>query len=120
MTYTEVVDVKAQDYVRTAYSKGLGRGKVLLRHIIRNSFIPVPSTAGNLFSNLLIGTMVVEYVFRVPGLGGYFINSILNLDYPIIVGGVCFYTLVIASVNLLVDLLYPAVDPRITYTKSQK
>lgn len=117
LTYSEVIEVKNHDYVRTAYAKGLAKSTVTRRYIFRNSLIPVNSFAGNLLVNMLVGVAEVEVIMRVPGLGSYLISSIVNLDYPVVVGATCFYTLLVASVNLIVDLLYVVIDPRISYTK---
>ncbi len=117
MTYTQVVEVKDEDYVRTAYAKGLGLPVINRGHIYRNSLIPVASSIGNLFATLLIGVSEVEIVFNIPGLGNYFVRSILNLDYPVVVGATCFYTFLITGMGLLIDMAYLVLDPRITFNR---
>lgn len=113
MTRSQIIETKNQDYVRTAYSKGLNTQAVTQRHILRNSLIPVATTLGTIFASILVSTPVVEIVFRVPGLGSYFVNSIISLDYPVVVGITCFYTLIIVCINLIVDLSYMLIDPKI-------
>jgi len=115
MTRVAVLDVLDQDYVRTAAAKGLGRTAVLIRHALRNALVPILTVAGIATGSLLGGAVIVEQVFSIPGVGRLIIGGILSRDYPVIQGGLLFLALIYLVVNLVVDLLYAAVDPRIRY-----
>lgn len=108
-----VLEVLGQDYVRTARAKGLGYSTVVLRHVLRNSIIPVVTILGPALAALITGTIIIENVFGVPGMGYLFIQSIQGRDYPVIMGTTLFYTFFIVIGNLLVDITYGIVDPRI-------
>ncbi len=105
-----------QDYVRTARAKGLKEQVILLRHIIRNALIPVLTLLGPIVAALITGSFIVEYFFNIPGIGGQFVLAVRGRDYPMIMATTLIYAAVIAAANLLVDLLYAVVDPRIRYT----
>jgi peptide/nickel transport system permease protein len=109
------IDVLAEDYIRTARSKGVREPRVLTRHAFRNALIPTMTVVGTSLANLLSGAVVVETVFVLPGIGNLIVQSISRRDYPVIEGVVLFVALVYVVVNLGVDLLYAALDPRITY-----
>lgn len=113
LTRSSLLDVIDQDYIKTARAKGLNRFVVTFKHALRNSLIPVITYLGPLTAGTLVGGFVVEKVFSIPGLGNYFINSINNRDYPLIMGTAIFYALVLIIANLVVDILYGIVDPRI-------
>ena len=108
-----VLEVKRQDYVRTARAKGLPPHLVTGRHILRNSLLPVVTILGPALAELITGTIVVENVFGVPGMGYVFIQSVAARDYPMIMGSTLFYAFCVAVCNLLVDLAYGFLDPRI-------
>jgi len=115
ITRASTLDVMRQDYVRTARSKGLQENVVRVRHIFRNSLIPVVTVAGPELANLVTGSFIIENFFAIPGVGRLFVQGIGARDYSLIMGGVLFYALTIAVLNLAVDLLYAAIDPRIRY-----
>lgn len=104
-----------EDYIRTARSKGLARPAVIVRHALRNSMIPVVTLLGPLFAGVVTGTFIVEFIFGLPGMGDFFITSVNNRDYPIILGSTLVYALLLVSANLFVDLAYAWMDPRIRY-----
>ena len=115
--YTRVCVLEAlnADHVRTARAKGLPTRLVVLRHVLRNALIPLVTIIGPLVPDLLTGSLFVEGIFRVPGLGGYFVTSVYDRDYPMIMGLALLGTLLISVTYLLSDLLYLVADPRIRY-----
>jgi peptide/nickel transport system permease protein len=116
MTRTMVLEVMRQDYIRTAYAKGLRERTVLVRHAMKNALIPVVTIIGLQVGTALSGTLIIETIFNMPGVGRYFIAAILNRDYPSVQGVVLVLATVVVFVNLLVDLIYAALDPRISYS----
>ena len=102
-----------EDFVRTARAKGLKESVVVMKHAFFNSLIPVLTVVGPLTAALLTGSFVVEYVFAIPGMGRFFITAVTDRDYPMIMGVTLVYTVLLVSANLVVDLLYGYVDPRI-------
>ncbi|EFK39402.1 MULTISPECIES: ABC transporter permease [Peptoniphilus] len=117
LSRSSMLDVINQDYIRTARAKGVPASKILFKHALRNAFIPVLTYLGPLTASILCGSFVVESVFSLPGMGRYFINSILNRDYPIIMATTIFFAALVIFMNLVVDILYKFVDPRIDITK---
>ncbi len=115
ITRASTLEVMRQDYVRTARSKGIRENTVRVRHIFRNSLIPVVTVAGPELANLITGSFIIENLFAIPGVGRLFVQGIFARDYTLIMGGVLFYAIVIALLNLVVDILYAAIDPRIRY-----
>ncbi|MBN1643939.1 MAG: ABC transporter permease [Dehalococcoidales bacterium] len=115
ITRASTLEVIRQDYVRTARSKGLPESTIRVRHIFRNSLIPVITVAGPELANLITGSFIIENLFAIPGVGRLFVQGIFARDYTLIMGGILFYAIVIAILNLLVDILYAAIDPRIRY-----
>lgn len=113
LTRVSMLDVLGSDYVRTARAKGLSRGQVIWRHCLRNAFLPVLSYLGPAAAATLTGSFIVESVFNLPGLGQHFVNSVRNRDQTLILGTVMVYSVLLLSLNLLVDLAYAWVDPRI-------
>jgi len=113
LTRVAMIDVLSSDFVRTARAKGLSRPVVIVRHCLRNAFLPVLSYLGPAAAATLTGSFVVEKVFSIPGLGQHFVNSVQNRDQTLILGTVMVYSVFLLSFNLIVDLLYPLVDPRI-------
>jgi peptide/nickel transport system permease protein len=112
---SQMLEVLRQDYVRTARAKGLTESTVLVRHALRNSLIPIVTIIGLELPNLIAGTVLFEVIFVLPGMGRYIVSSISNLDYPVVQGiNVIFAVLIVAS-NLLVDVSYGFIDPRIRY-----
>ena len=113
VTRASMLDVLRQDYIRTARSKGLDHFKVVMRHAIRNALIPVLTIAGPIFAGLITGSFIIERAFSIPGLGRSFIESVVNRDYGVIMGTTVFFAVIISVMNLVVDLAYAIVDPRI-------
>src|SRR5205823_7839009 len=116
LTRSGMLEVMRSDYIRTARAKGLSEGSVVLRHGLRGGLLPVVSFSGPALAFLITGTVVVEKVFALPGLGNYFINACFNRDEPLIIGIVAFIALAVLVFNLLVDIAYGFIDPRIRYT----
>jgi peptide/nickel transport system permease protein len=108
----------SQDYIRTARSKGVRESMVILRHALKNSFIPVITVIGLQFGSLLGGTVLIETVFAWPGLGRLLVESILARDYPVIQGAILIFALLFVLINIMVDLIYAYLDPRVVYGKS--
>ena len=115
MTRAMMLEVLRQDYVRTARAKGLAQPAVLRRHALRNALIPVVTLIGNQFGLILSGAVVIEQVFGLPGLGRLLVDAINQRDYPQIEASVLVFAVGFVTVNLIVDLLYGAIDPRIQY-----
>ena len=116
-TRTAMLDSINQEYIKTARAKGLKNKKIIFKHALRNALIPVITYLGPQIAFTLCGGLVVEKVFSIPGLGRYFIQSIQNRDYPVILGTTIFLAAFIIVMNLLVDLAYKLVDPRINLSK---
>lgn len=114
LTRSSLVDALGQDYIRTARSRGVGPWSLLYRHALRNALLPVVSYIGPLAAALMTGSFIVETIFAIPGLGRHFVTSIYNRDYTVILGITIFYSFLIMMMNLLVDIIYPLLDPRIT------
>jgi ABC-type dipeptide/oligopeptide/nickel transport system permease component len=104
-----------EDYIRTARAKGLHERVIIVRHAMKNSLIPVITVVGPLFAALVTGTFVTELIFGIPGMGKYFVTSIGNRDYPVIMGTILLYAVFLVVANLIVDLMYAYLDPRIRY-----
>lgn len=115
LTRAGMLEVMRSDYIRTARAKGLDETTVLLKHGLRGGIIPVVSYTGPALASLLAGTVVVERVFAIPGLGNIFIQAVFNRDEPLILGIVAFLSLLVMVFNLLVDISYGFLDPRIRY-----
>ena len=116
MTRSSMLEVLGEDYVRTARSKGLKERGVIVRHSLRNALIPVVTLIGIEMGYLLGGAFIVEQIFALPGLGRLLINAISQRDYALVQGAALFIALNFVLINLLVDLVYAAIDPRISYT----
>lgn len=115
ITRASMLDVLRQDYIRTARAKGVREFAVVMRHAVKNAMIPVLTVLGPIFATLVVGSFIIERAFQIPGLGRAFVDSVLIRDYGVIMGVTIFYALVIAVMNLVVDLLYAVADPRIRY-----
>ena len=113
LTRSSLLDALNQDYIRTAYSKGLSVSTVVFKHALKNSVIPVISVIGPLAASLVTGSFLVEQVFQIPGLGKHFVQSVLNRDYPLVMGLTLTYGILLLLSNVAVDLLYGWADPRI-------
>jgi len=116
LTRSGMLEVLRSDYIRTARAKGLSERAVVFRHALRGGLLPVVSFSGPALAFLITGTVVVEKVFSLPGLGNYFINACFNRDEPLIIGIVAFIAIAVLVFNLLVDISYGFIDPRIRYT----
>ncbi len=112
LTRGGMLDVLNQDFIRTARAKGVLNRDIIFKHAMRGGLLPVISFLGPEFAGLISGSFVVEKVFNVPGLGQEFIKSVFNRDYPLILGTVAFFAVLIVVFNLLSDLLQSAMDPR--------
>ncbi len=115
LTRAGMLEVLRSDYIRTARAKGLRERDVILKHALRGGLMPVVSFTGPALAILLTGTVVVERIFALPGLGNYFLNASLNRDEPLIIGIVAFSSIAILVLNLIVDISYAFIDPRIRY-----
>jgi ABC-type dipeptide/oligopeptide/nickel transport system permease component len=119
-TRTSVLEVSRADYIRTARSKGLSDRQIMLRHTLRNAMIPLLTILAPQIPNLITGTIFIESIFRVPGLGKFFVTSILGRDYPMIMALLLLVAVVWSLVYLLTDILYTIVDPRVRLGKSKQ
>ena len=108
-----MLKVTTEDYVRTARAKGLNSFEVVWRHELKNSLIPVMTNLGANIAGIMMGSFVIEQIFLIPGLGKYFVDSITSMDYPVIMGTTIFYGAVLVALNLIVDVLFGVIDPRI-------
>jgi oligopeptide transport system permease protein len=115
LSRASILEVLRSDYVRTARAKGLAESAIMFRHILKGALLPVVSYLGPAFAGIVTGTVVVETIFRVPGLGLFFIQSALNRDYTLIMGTVIVYSAVLLVMNFVVDIVYGLMDPRISY-----
>ena len=115
LTRSSMLDVLGQDYIRTARAKGVSGAKIIFGHALKNSLIPVITYFGPMLAFIVTGSMVVEQIFAVPGIGRQFVSSITNRDYTMIMGTTIFLASLIVIMNLISDLLYKAVDPRIEF-----
>lgn len=112
---SSVLDVLQEDYIRTAWAKGLAARRVVWGHALRNALIPVLTLMGSQFTYLLSGSVIIEDIFSLSGVGRYVVESITHRDYPAVQGAILFTGVVVVAVNLLVDLAYATIDPRIRY-----
>jgi ABC-type dipeptide/oligopeptide/nickel transport system permease component len=108
-----MLGVTTQDYIKTARAKGLHPVRVVMRHEFKNSLVPIITNMGVQIAAIMTGSFVVESIFLIPGLGKYFVDSVTTLDYSLIMGLTIFYGAFLVTMNLLVDLLYGFIDPRI-------
>lgn len=113
LTRSSMLDVLGQDYIRTAKAKGVSSGKIIFGHALKNSLIPVITYFGPMLAYIVTGSLVVEKIFAVPGIGRAFVNSITSRDYPLVMGTTIVLAVLIVVMNLLSDILYKIVDPRI-------
>jgi oligopeptide transport system permease protein len=115
ITRASVLDVSRQDFMRTARAKGLREALVVQRHLLKNALIPIVTVMGPILAFLLVGSLIVETIFSIPGVGRLLVQGISQRDYSLIMGTTLLYAFVIAVLNLVVDVLYAFIDPRITY-----
>lgn len=116
LTRASTLETLRQDYVRTAWAKGLSERMVVIKHILKNSLIPVVTTLGPTFAFLVTGSVIVEQVFSIPGIGRAFVTAVESYDYPMILGTTVLFSVVIAFANLIVDVMYVFIDPRVRLT----
>ena len=115
LTRASMLQVIREDYIRTARAKGLSERIVMLHHALKNALIPVTTVLGPIFAIIITGSMIVEQIFAIPGIGKYFVTSVTNRDYPVIMGITLFFGAIIVIANLVVDITYGFLDPRIRY-----
>ena len=115
LTKTSMLDALNQDYIRTARAKGVASYKVIFKHALRNALIPVVTYVGPMIAFIITGSMVVETIFSTGGLGSYFVTSINNRDYTLIMGVTIFLAILMVTANLITDIVYKLIDPRITF-----
>ena len=115
LSRASILDVLRSDYIRTAYAKGLSYPVVLFKHALKGTMLPIISYLGPAFAGIITGSVVIEKIFLVPGLGTCFVQSALNRDYTLIMGTVIMYSIILILMNFIVDILYAVIDPRISY-----
>jgi oligopeptide transport system permease protein OppB len=115
LSRASILEVLRSDYIRTAYAKGLSYPVVLFKHALKGAMLPVISYLGPAFAGIITGSVVIEKIFLVPGLGTFFVQSALNRDYTLIMGTVIMYSIILILMNFVVDILYAVIDPRISY-----
>ena len=115
LSRASILEVLRSDYVRTARAKGLSESVIMVKHVLKGALLPVVSYLGPAFAHIVTGSIVVETIFRVPGLGRHFVQSALNRDYTLIMGTVIVYSVILLVMNFIVDILYGFMDPRISY-----
>ena len=108
-----IIEIMNKDYIKTARSKGLSEFFILFKHILRNALSPVVTILGPLGATLVTGSFIVEYIFSIPGIGRFFITAVTNRDYPLIIAVTLIYTALIIAANIVVDILYSLIDPRV-------
>jgi len=114
LTRTEMLEVLGHDYVRTAYAKGLKQRHVIVRHVLRGAMLPVVSYLGPAVAGIMTGSLVLERIFAIPGMGSHFIDAAIQRDYTLAMGMVMVYTVMLYTMNTMVDIAYVLIDPRVT------
>jgi len=114
-----MIEVLHSNYIRTARAKGLPEYLVILRHALKPALLPVISFMGPATAALITGSVVIERIYSIPGLGSYFVQGALNRDYTLVMGVVIFYGVIIILLNFIVDILYAWMNPRIRYNEAQ-
>lgn len=120
LTKSSMIEILQQDYIQTAKAKGLPLRKIFFRHVLKNSLLPVITYIGPLSAAILTGSFVVEKIFGIPGLGGWFVTSITNRDYTVIMGVTIFYSAILLVLVFCIDIVYPLFDPRIRLCVNKK
>jgi ABC-type dipeptide/oligopeptide/nickel transport system permease component len=115
LTRASILQILHEDYIRTARAKGLKERHVILVHVLKNSMIPVVTVIGPMLAYLMAGTFVVETIFVIPGMGKFFVTSITGRDYPVIMGTILVMAIFLVLANVIVDILYAWLDPRIRF-----
>jgi oligopeptide transport system permease protein len=119
LTRASMLEISGATFVRTAWAKGLSEFKVLIKHVFRNALIPIVTVLGPITAFLVTGSFVVEHIFSIPGMGRFFVFAVSNRDYPLVMGITIVYTVILVIANLLVDICYVLLDPRIKFQKSK-
>lgn len=119
LTRSSMLEVLTQDYIKMARAKGLSPFRIVARHALRNALMPVVTIMGTMLAGILTGTFVIEKIFAIPGMGKYFVESINNRDYPVIMGTTVFYSTILVFMLFVVDLVYGFLDPRIKLHKKE-
>lgn len=119
LTRASMLEVLTQDYIKMARAKGLTPFRIVFRHALRNALMPVVTIMGTMLAGILTGTFVIEKIFAIPGMGKYFVESINNRDYPVIMGSTVFYSAFLVFMLFLVDIVYGFLDPRIKLHKKE-
>lgn len=119
LTRASMLEVLTQDYIKMARAKGLSPFRIVARHALRNALMPVVTIMGTMLAGILTGTFVIEKIFAIPGMGKYFVESINNRDYPVIMGSTVFYSAFLVFMLFLVDIVYGFLDPRIKLHKKE-
>ncbi len=119
LTRGSMLEVYGNPFVRTARAKGLSETKIVIKHILRNALIPIVTVLGPIAAYLVTGSFVVEYIFAIPGMGRFFVFAVSNRDYPLIMGITIVYTVILVIANLIVDIFYVVLDPRIKFEKNK-
>lgn len=119
LTRSSMLEVLTQDYIKMARAKGLAPYKVVIKHALKNALMPVVTIMGTLLAGILTGTFVIEKIFAIPGMGKYFVESINQRDYPVIMGTTVFYSAFLVFALFLVDIAYGLLDPRIKLHKEE-
>jgi oligopeptide transport system permease protein len=115
LSRASIIETLRSDFIRTARAKGLRQSKIVLKHVLKGSMLPVVSYLGPAMAHILTGSIVVEQIFRVPGMGRFIVQSALNRDYTLLMGTVIVYSTLLVLLNFVVDILYSVLDPRVTY-----
>lgn len=116
---SSMIEVMNANYIKTADAKGVSTAGIVIKHGIRNAILPVVSFIGPLFASLITGTFVIEKIFAIPGIGRYFVDSIFNRDYPVIMGTTIFFSVILVVTLFLIDISYRLIDPRISLTSKE-
>ena len=116
MTRTMMLEVLRQDYIRTAWSKGLKERVVIMRHAIKNALMPIVTLIGMSLPILVGGSVIIENIFNLPGLGRLMLSALTDRDYPVVSGVNLFFGALVLANNLLIDMIYPYLDPRVRYS----
>lgn len=120
MMRTSMLDVLNQDYVKTAKAKGLSRNAVIIKHTVRNAILPIITILGALIASVVVGSFVIESIYAIPGIGGYYVQSIQESDYTLILGTTVFYAIILVFMMFIIDIVYGLVDPRIRLDREGK
>ncbi|HEX3034604.1 MAG TPA: ABC transporter permease [Thermodesulfobacteriota bacterium] len=119
LTRASMLEISESLFVRTARAKGVGKIRIIVKHIFRNALIPVVTVLGPIMAFLITGSFVIEHIFSIPGMGRFFVFAVSNRDYPLVMGITIVYTVILVLANLIVDICYVFLDPRIKFERSK-